>query len=206
MKTHDLSFSSRPNFIIPCILLYGCRDIGFSPYGEQWRQLKSIVVINLLSSRQVKTFKEVRKEDMVLTIGVLAESCGSVVDLSATLVSLTNNIICRVAFGRTYHGLKFMDLLRKQLDLVGVFNVGSYIPWLSWVDRLSGLEGRAKKCAKEFDEFIEDVIEEHVLKKGGADAKSNEVRDFMDILLDVQRDETIGYTLHRDTLKAVLMV
>ncbi|MFS7898257.1 putative cytochrome P450 superfamily [Helianthus anomalus] len=45
------------------------------------------------------------------------------------------------------------------------FNIGSYIPWLSWVDLITGSIGRAEKVAKEFDELLEEVIEEHVNKK-----------------------------------------
>ncbi|KAM0001277.1 hypothetical protein Hdeb2414_s0383g00881841 [Helianthus debilis subsp. tardiflorus] len=31
LKTHDSLFASRPNLTIPNILLYGCKDISFSP-------------------------------------------------------------------------------------------------------------------------------------------------------------------------------
>ncbi|KAJ0785554.1 putative indoleacetaldoxime dehydratase [Helianthus annuus] len=50
LKTHDSLFASRPNLTIPNILLYGCKDISFSPNGEYWRQLKSMVVKHLLSN------------------------------------------------------------------------------------------------------------------------------------------------------------
>ncbi|CAH1441486.1 unnamed protein product [Lactuca virosa] len=50
LKTHDLKFASRPKLRIPDILLYGSNDIAFSPYGEYWRQLKSIAVVHLLNN------------------------------------------------------------------------------------------------------------------------------------------------------------
>ncbi|KAJ9559482.1 hypothetical protein OSB04_004642 [Centaurea solstitialis] len=205
MKTHDLSFSSRPSLTIPNIVLYGSKDISFSPYGEYWRQLKSIVVLHLLSNTRVKSFRQVREEEMALLIGILEESYGSLVNLSELILSLTNNIICRAAFGRTYHGSKFTDLLRKLMDMLGVFTVGNYISWLSWVDRLSGVEGKAKKIATEFDEFLEGVLEEHINKKKGVDAKSDEGKDLVDILLEIQREKTTGFTLQRDNLKAVIL-
>ncbi|KAL4559747.1 hypothetical protein LXL04_031892 [Taraxacum kok-saghyz] len=48
-KTRDLIFSSRPKLSIPGRLLYGFKDIGFAPYGEYWRQVRSIAVLHLLS-------------------------------------------------------------------------------------------------------------------------------------------------------------
>ncbi|MFS7964185.1 hypothetical protein Hanom_Chr08g00747241 [Helianthus anomalus] len=43
--------------------------------------------------------------------------------------------------------------------------VGSYIQALRWVDRLSGLDEKVDAIVKQFDEFLEIVIDEHV-KKG----------------------------------------
>ncbi|KAJ9559477.1 hypothetical protein OSB04_004637 [Centaurea solstitialis] len=205
MKTHDLSFSSRPSLAIPNILLYGSNDISFSPYGEYWRQLKSIVVLHLLSTTRVKSFQQVREEEMALMIGMLVESNCSLVDLSEMIVSLTNNIICRVAFGRTYHESNFTESLRRLIDVLGVFSVGSFISWLSWVDRLSGLHGRAKKVATELDVFLEGVFEEHVHKEIRVDGKSDAGKDLVDILLEVQKEKTAGFTLQRDNLKVVIL-
>ena len=206
MKTHDVSFASRPNSPILDILLYGCKDIAFAPSGEYWRQLKSIIVSNLLSSTQVKSFKNVREKEISHMIAVISESYGSSVDMSALLVSLAENVICTVALGRKFDGLKLTSLLRRYLSMFNLFSVGSYIPWLSWVDQLSGLTGRAKKVVKEFDEFLEDIIEEHVNNKIGEDAKINGGKDFIDMLLNAQQDKTTGFTFQRDTIKAVIFV
>ncbi|KAL4560043.1 hypothetical protein LXL04_032191 [Taraxacum kok-saghyz] len=204
LKTHDISFCSRPSLTIPNILLYDCKDIAFAPYGESWRQLKSTVVVHLLSNTRVKSFRQVREKEISRMIGVLQESGGSLVDMGSLIASLTNNIICRVAVGRAFDGPKVTDLLNKFLDMFTVFSVGSFIPWLSWVDRLSGLEGNAKKIAKEIDEFLEDIIEEHLVKKKCV-GDENEVQDLVDILLDVQRDNAMDFHIHRDTLKALIL-
>ncbi|PWA88650.1 cytochrome P450 [Artemisia annua] len=155
MKTHDISFSDRPILTMATILFYGYKDIIFSPYGEYWRQLKSIVVVHLLSNTRVKSFSNVREKEISHMISVIGESCGSLVDLSALFDSLTNNIICRVALGRTYPGLNFKDLLTDLVNIVGSLCVGDYFPWLSFFDRLSGLKGRAENLAKKLDDFFQ---------------------------------------------------
>ncbi|KAD4180057.1 hypothetical protein E3N88_28648 [Mikania micrantha] len=201
LKTNDLVFSDRPNLSIPNILFYGSTDIAFSRYGEYWRQLKSIVVLNLLSSTRVKSFRQVREEETHLVMHTLEESRGSAVDMSALLGSYTSNVLCRVAFGKTYYELGFTDKLKKFVDMLGTFCVGSYIPWLSWIDHLSGLRGRAHAISKELDHFLKGVVDEHLNKEIGGD----ETQTFVDILRDIQKDKTLGFSLNTNTLKAVIL-
>ncbi|KAI3763174.1 hypothetical protein L1987_53625 [Smallanthus sonchifolius] len=91
------------------------------------------------------------------------------------------------------------------MKVLGVFSFGNYIPTLSWIDRLSGLEGQARKVAEDFDEFLEGVVEEHISDRRGLCAKSIEDQDLVDILLDVQRDDVTGFSLQRDTIKAIIL-
>ncbi|XP_076903275.1 cytochrome P450 Tp4149-like [Bidens hawaiensis] len=203
MNTHDLIFCNRPSLTMPNILLYGSKSISFAPYGEYWRRLKSIVVVNLLSNTRVKSYQKLREEEISHMIRMLEESCGKTVDMRSEFSSLTNNIISRVALGRKFDGIKHKNLVRAYVDSFTVFTVGSYVPWLSWVDQVIGSVGRAEKIAKEFDEFLERIIEEHLNKQKEKDA--NEGEDFVDILLDLQKDNTTGFPLHRDTIKALIL-
>ncbi|KAI7732374.1 hypothetical protein M8C21_010313 [Ambrosia artemisiifolia] len=208
LKTHDLIFASRPKLTIPDTLTYGSKDIGFSPYGEYWRQVRSIAVLQLLSSKRVQSFRHVREQETEFMINMIGKSCGSVIDLGELLNSFTNNVICRVALGRTYEGVKFKDLLVRFTYLLGCFSVGNYIPWLSWVDRLSGLVARTKAVAEEFDEFLEGVLEEHICKKRMVDGHGNghdKGQDLVDILLDIQTEKNANFILHRDVIKAAIM-
>ncbi|XP_076933565.1 cytochrome P450 Tp4149-like [Bidens hawaiensis] len=207
MKTHDLSFCSRPSLTVPNILLYGSMGVSFAPYGEYWRQLKSLVVLKLLSNTRVKSYQKVRENETDHMIRALGESCGGIMDMESTFASLTNNIICRIALGKKLDGPKYKDLLNRFVDTFTVLSVGSYIPWLSWVDKIIGSVGKAEKIAKEFDVFLEKIIEEHANKKKRKDAKSNEEveEDFVDILLDLQQDNTTGFTFHTDSIKALIL-
>ncbi|KAK9069916.1 hypothetical protein SSX86_010314 [Deinandra increscens subsp. villosa] len=179
--------------------------MAFSPYGEYWRQLKSLVMLKLLSNTRVKSYKNVREDEIALMIQTLGESCGTTVDLGPILSSLTNNIISRVALRRRLEGPKYTKLLHEFMAALDVFDIGSYFPWLSWVDHFTGSVRKAKKIAIEFDEFLERIIEERLNKKKGEDAESNEEEDFVDILLDVQKNDTTGFTLHTDALKALIL-
>ncbi|XP_076907387.1 cytochrome P450 Tp4149-like [Bidens hawaiensis] len=201
MKTHDIIFSSRPHLNIPDRVFYACKDIAFSQYGDYWRQIKSIAVLHLLSNKRVQSYHQVREDEMVVMMEKIRKANGSTVNLSELLITLTNNVVCRVALGRAYEGRKFKDLLERLMELLGCFSVGSYIPSLWWVDWLSGLNRKADKVAKEFDEFLEIVLDEHVNKH----VDGVEGRDLVEILLDFQRENTRGFRLERDMIKAIIV-
>lgn len=42
MKTHDLQFAQRRVSLAAELLSYGSSGISFTPYGDQWRQLRKI--------------------------------------------------------------------------------------------------------------------------------------------------------------------
>ncbi|KAL4559751.1 hypothetical protein LXL04_031896 [Taraxacum kok-saghyz] len=204
MKTHDLNFCNRPKLKIPDILVYGSNDITFSPYGDYWRQIKSIAVIHLLNNTRVQSFRQMREKEVASTLDLIEKNSGSLVDLSELLFWLTNNIVCKAALGRSYRGLKLEGLLERFVQVLGAVSLGTYIPWLSWVDRLSGLDEKAHKVAKEFDDFLEGVVAEHVDKRRHG-KNGEDDQDLVDILLDVQRENTSGFTFHRNTVKALIL-
>ncbi|KAF5817267.1 putative cytochrome P450 [Helianthus annuus] len=159
-------------------------------------------------NKRVQSFRQVREQETHVIIDEIGKSCGSVVDLGELLNLLTNNVICRVVLGRTYASKKFNDLLVRFTYLIGCFSVGNYIPWLSWVDRVSGLEARTKKVAKEFDEFLEGVLEDHTYKNTMMDGEGNrndKGQDLLDILLDLEIESNTSF-MHRDATKAGIMV
>ncbi|KAJ0760135.1 putative cytochrome P450 [Helianthus annuus] len=219
MKTHDLTFANRAKSSVPSILSYNARDIAFSDYGEYWRQIKSIAVLQLLSPKRVQSFRRMREEETDLLVERIREissssssSSSPVVNLSELLISLTNGVICRAALGRKHGGEKFKELFAHFVELLGVFSVGDYIPWLSWVDWIKGCDVRAVKIAAEFDAFLEGVIAEHVDRKklvsggGGGGGEDDEEKDFVDILLEIESDKDASFVLERDTVKALILV
>ncbi|KVH98187.1 cytochrome P450 [Cynara cardunculus var. scolymus] len=205
LKTHDAALCNRPKLNLPHVLTYGSKDLVFSSYGEYWRQIKSIAVLHLLSNRRVQSFRRVREDETRVMIDMIRESRGSLVDLSDLSLTLTNNVVCRATLGRTYPEFEFKHLLKRLSFLIGVYSIGNYIPWLSWVDWLNGLQRSAHEVAKEFDYFIEGVIGEHINKKKGLDidAESDISLDFVDILLDVQSKTATSLTTQ--SVKALIL-
>ncbi|CAO2175184.1 unnamed protein product [Urochloa humidicola] len=197
MKTHDLAFASRPRVRMAERLLYG-RDMAFAPYGERWRQARRVGVLHLLSARRVQSFRRVREQEAAAMVDRVRRDAA--VNLNAVLISYTNAVISRAAFGDDgiyYGGLDGGEKLAKLFadfeELLGTVTVGEFVPWLAWVDTLMGLDARTARVAEEMDALVERVVAEHRRRRhrgGRREAEGDDDhRDFVDVLLDVNEAE-----------------
>ncbi|XP_060206464.1 cytochrome P450 736A117-like [Lycium barbarum] len=211
LKNHDLVFANRPKTTFHDKLLYGSKDMAFSKYGEYWRQVRGVCVHQLLSNTRVQSFGTVREEETLLMIKKIRDlssvSLPSEFNLSDILRSFTSDVFCRIALGKKYSdgeiGKRFKFLLKEAVGLLGAFSMGSYIPWLRWVNRFNGLNKRVELVANEFDEFLQGMVEQHINESKGGEA---EIADFVDILLEeFHRQDNAGLSNHTDTVKALIL-
>ncbi|CAE6220749.1 unnamed protein product [Arabidopsis arenosa] len=198
MKTNDLKFADRPKRKAVSTFLNGGRDVAFSPYGESWRQFKSICVMHLLSKKMVRSFEKVREEEINVMMEKVekAASSSSPLNLSGLLSSLTSDLICRIALGRKYSSdgeevcntYNVKEIVRKTMELSGSFPLGEYIPSLAWIDKICGVDDKVEEVSNKIDSFLEKAVQEHV-----EDHADKERSDFVDILVSIQRDKTMGF-------------
>ncbi|XP_073145718.1 cytochrome P450 71A8-like [Henckelia pumila] len=212
-KTNDLMFADKPNSRITDKLLYNSKDILAAPYGEYWRKMKSMCVLQLLNAKRVQFFHSIREEETALLVARI-KSFSSPVNLSELFLSLANDLICRSAFGRKYtdgeFGKRFPMLLKELLHLLGSVRIGEFIPYLAWIDRVSGFDAKVDRLAKEFDDFLEMVVEEHMntgQENGEAELlKEEKGREcLVDILLKIYKDNATGLYLDRDNIKGIIL-
>ncbi|XP_073035942.1 cytochrome P450 71A8-like [Primulina eburnea] len=215
MKTNDLMFADKPTARITDKLFYNSKDILVAPYGEYWRKMKSMCILQLLNAKRVQSFHAIREEETALLMERI-KSCSSSllpVNLSELFLMLANDLICRSAFGRKYtdgkYGNKFPMLLKELLHLMGSVRIGEFIPFLAWIDRISGFDAQVDSVAKEFDDFLEMVIQEHMntgQDKGDAVVKEEKSREnFVDILLKIYKDNVTGVYIDRDNIKGIIL-
>ncbi|KAK7364306.1 hypothetical protein VNO80_12862 [Phaseolus coccineus] len=212
LKTQEHIFCNRPHRKISDIIIYDSKDVASAPYGNYWRQIRSICVLHLLSAKKVQSFGAVREEEISIMMKEIKQCCSSFmpVNLSYLFTTVTNDIVCRAALGRRYSGeggSKLREPLYEMMELLGASVIGDYIPWLDWLGRVNGMYGRAKRVAKQLDEFFDEVVDEHVSRRGhdvhGDD--DEEQNDFVDILLRIQEQNATGFQIDRTTIKALIL-
>ncbi|CAN1808794.1 Germacrene A hydroxylase [Linum perenne] len=100
-KTHDVAFSSRPFMMAIEIAGNGSNGVAFAPYGEYWRQMRKICVLELLSSKRVLSFRRIREEEVSSLVESLKNGGdGEVVDLGSMMVTMLSSVICRATFSK----------------------------------------------------------------------------------------------------------
>lgn len=92
-------------------------------------------------------------------------------------------------------------LMKETEELLGRFDVGTFIPWLAWINTVSGFNARVNEVAKENDEFFERILEERM-----KDGRVEEEEDFLDVLLGIDKDAVGGFDIDRDSIKALILV
>jgi cytochrome P450 len=207
MKTHDLAFSNRPQNIASKILLYGCKDVVFGHYGENWRQKRKISVVELLSMKCVQSFGQNRKEEVEELVNKIREvsSNDACVNLSEMLNSTINNIVCKCAIGKKYEDNNVKELSRKILFHISEFVVGDYFPLLGWVDILSRKIGKSKETFQELNDLFDKVIEECLAVKK-IENEEFKKKGFVDILLQLRENSMLEFELSNNDIKAIITV
>ncbi|KAJ4822757.1 hypothetical protein Tsubulata_004145 [Turnera subulata] len=121
------------------------------------------------------------------------------VDLSDMCLIVANNIVSRSALGRVYgdeSGDKsFVELSTTALDLSSHFCFQDMLPFLGWMDHLTGLVGKLESTFRALHNFLDQVIEQH---QNANKEDNSEAKDIVDILLRLQKDGVLDIDLTRD--------
>ncbi|XP_004305157.1 PREDICTED: cytochrome P450 71A9-like [Fragaria vesca subsp. vesca] len=188
-------------------LSYISVSLVFSPYGEHWREIRKIVMLELLGPKRIQMFRSVRDEEVGVMIDSITRNSKGIINLNEVSLHLANNIVCRCAFGRKFDGAAgdnskstINELIEETRMLLGGFFLSDYIPWMGWLDKFSGLEKRADKCFEGLDNISDTVIEEHRDPK----MLKPENEDLVAVLLRLQNDPNQAITLTNDQMKAVI--
>lgn len=207
LKTHDLVFSSRPLIHTSSIMSYGQKDLVFAPYGSYWRNMRKLCTLELLSSQKINSFKSMRKEELGLLIECLREASKAHVEvnLSSKVSSLIADMTCLMVFGKKYTDEEFGErgfkaVIKESMKLGAAPNLADYIPLIAAFD-LQGLNRRAKFVGKEYDEFLEKIVEEHIGSKNEGKNK-----DFVDVMLELMGSQEVDYQIDPSNIKAIVLV
>ncbi|KAL5998309.1 hypothetical protein ACLOJK_009249 [Asimina triloba] len=204
-KSHDHIFSQRPALFSNKTLTYNFSDLALSPHnGEYWKEMRRLLFQELLNAKTVQSFRSIREAEVDRMISTIRSSPPShPIDLKEILITLTNNVVCTAAFGRSYlegsaqEKAKLLGMIAEGIYLLSRFFVEDFLPWMWWIDVASGLYAKLEKLFGELDEFYERVIEEHLHTQ----RQKEEHEDFLDILLRDHKDSRLS----RDHTKGVMM-
>lgn len=210
LKTHDISFASRPALLAGKYTTYNYSGMGTAPYGPYWRQARKICLMELLSTKRLDQFEYMRVEERNAFLFELFKSVSTSVHLKDRLYTLNHTSICRMALGKRYTDKAekntvtpkdFTEMLEELFLLNGILDIGDSIPWLASFD-LQGHVKRMKDVSKKLDKFYEDILDEHYARRKSI--KDYGVHDMVDVLLQLADDPSLEVKLEREHIKALI--
>nr|XP_009788454.1 PREDICTED: cytochrome P450 71D8-like [Nicotiana sylvestris] len=209
-KTHDLTFSNRPELFVGKIMMYGFSDMAFAPYGDFWRQMRKICNSELLGLKRIHSFfpmmfDEVR--DLVKSIA--AAEVGKPIDLNERLSLLQFAITCKAAVGRTEctDQESFLMVMKEFVSFAGIFSAADLFPSWKIVQLISGPKRKLTKMHQKAYDIVEQIIREHELKRSGTDGDGKQIEeDIVDVLLGLKESKDFPIPITRNVVKATVFV
>ncbi|XP_010552112.1 PREDICTED: cytochrome P450 93A3-like [Tarenaya hassleriana] len=205
MKTHDVAFANHDVTATGLIATYGGADIGWNPYGPEWRMLRKVCVNKLLSNAVLDSYYGLRRRESRQTIRYLAGRArtGSSVDLGEQIFVMLFNVITQMLWGATIASeerekivTEFKELTSRIVHLIGRPNISDYFPILSRFD-LQGLAKQMHGLFLQLDQLFDRIIDQRRGVKNGSE-------DFLQFLLKLKdEDETTPLSITH--VKALLM-
>lgn len=196
MKTHDAAFASRHLTPTVDVLTIGGRDILFSPYGELWRQIRRICVLELFSARRVQSFRRIREEEAARLFRSVADSCAAagggsaVVDIGELVCrAITDTVVRSAVGGRCARRDEFLRELHRAVVLTSGFNFADLYPSSRLVRRLSRALRETEQCNRNVRDIMGEIIREQLQTvDGGRDKEAEKEDNLLAVLLRLQRD------------------
>ncbi|KAG7654112.1 Cytochrome P450 superfamily [Arabidopsis suecica] len=210
LKIHDLECCSRPETVGTRAISYNFKDIGFAPYGEEWRAMRKLSVVELFSSKKLQSFRYIREEENDLCVKKLSDlaSRRSLVNLEKTLFTLVGSIVCRIGFGINIRECEFVDedsiadLVHKSEVVIRNSMFSDFFPgrigWL--IEWIFSENKRLNSLYSEVDTFFQNILDDH-LKPG---RESSDIIDVMINMMKKQEPDGDSFKLTTDHLKGMI--
>ncbi|XP_023752618.1 flavonoid 3',5'-hydroxylase 1 [Lactuca sativa] len=200
----DESFANRAPHVAGLTTSYGANDIAFADNNANRRNLRKILVHEILSNVNLEASHAYRRREVRKTIKSVHDMIGMPVDINEMSFSAVVNVLTSIVWGNgMVEGTKHSNLgeeIRKVVyglvDIAEGLNISDFFPKLARFD-LQGVERKTKRKMKQFDWIFETTIEERINLKSthGEDALKHEGRkDFLQILLELKDKKSITMT------------
>ncbi|VFQ86311.1 unnamed protein product [Cuscuta campestris] len=224
-STNDKLLADRPPNCAGKYMGYDYAVLPFTLYGPFWREMRKLVVVELLSNNTLDKLRPVWMSEIGANLRELhstaAESAASkAVDMSQWFGHLTLNLIVKLIAGRRYtyrpnsaaaggeeeEARCMTKVFKEIMRLVGELAPGdSFYPTrlVRGLD-LGGQIASMKRVSKAMDAILESWIEDHVKTRRSSanDGKGDDDRDFIDVMLSVidRKFHSAGHSYSRETI------
>uniref|UniRef100_A0A452XKK6 4-hydroxyphenylacetaldehyde oxime monooxygenase n=2 Tax=Aegilops tauschii subsp. strangulata TaxID=200361 RepID=A0A452XKK6_AEGTS len=210
LRVHDLDCCTRPVSPGPKRLTYDLKNVAFAPYGAYWREIRKLLVVELVSARRVKAVWCAREQQVEKLISTLGCAGAKPVALDEHILSLSDGIIGTVAFGNIYGSDKFTQnknfqhALDEATDVLSGSSAEDFLPKAvgRFIDHITGVVAQRERIFKHLDAFFDMVIEQHLDPNRAKSENSGD--DLVDVLISHWKEHRGTLKFTRNHVKAII--
>ncbi|KAL3653161.1 hypothetical protein CASFOL_002842 [Castilleja foliolosa] len=209
MKTHDITFASRPSLLLAEDVSHGNKSIALAPYGEYWRQMRKIYSLELLTTKRVRSFRTIREEEVSDLCKWIALHQGQKIDLTEKISSASYNTMVKACVGKKIdENAKFIATIRKIAEFLSIFRIADVYPSIKFLPVITGVRRKIDKMHQQLDKMLANIVEERIRTKNNNndDVGEDKQEDLLDVLLNIQSDESHELPLTCNNIKFLLAV
>lgn len=208
LKTHDLSFAQRPQLLAGKYAAYDDLSIAFAPYGEYWKQMKKVCVLELLSPARVSSFAHIREEEVSNFVESIRSS-QSLVNLSELLLTLMSIMTSRAAFGEKIKfddGFDLITGIEEGSEMATGFNLADLFPSFKFLESVGNMRAKLEKIHEKVDKILQALVDNRIEKMIKEDDDKIEKEDLIHILLKIKQSGSLKIPITLEHVKAVIFV
>ncbi|KAK8484974.1 hypothetical protein V6N11_019437 [Hibiscus sabdariffa] len=209
LKDQDITFANRDAPVVG-LLATGGHDIVWSPYGPQWRMLRKVCVLKMLSNATLDKMYSLRRRETRKAVYYLYVNAGAPVNLGEQMFLTILNVVTKMLWGSTVVGdaganvgAELKQVMSEITEILGLPNISDFFPVLAPLD-LQGLYKRISKPVEKLNGIIDNMIDQRLKMVKGSGESSGEV-DFLQFLMQLKDENDSKTPLTLDHIKALLL-
>lgn len=212
LQDSSVNFASRPKLLSPEIMCYENTDIAFSPYGAYWRTLRKLCAVELLSARKVRHFAAIRDRETLAIVAsaTAATAAGKTVNLAHLLLTCSNEITAKAAFGEGCGAElreQFLSAMELALMLGGGFCFADLFPSLQFVDAVTGMRRRLWQGRRQLDAIFDTMIADCQARREEKKktAATDREDDLLSVILRIKDEGDLEFPIGTKNIKAIII-
>ncbi|MCD7454734.1 hypothetical protein HAX54_025838 [Datura stramonium] len=221
LTKNDITFANRPKTLAGDKFTFNYTVYVWAPYGQLWRILRRLTVVELFSSHSLHKTSTLRNQEVGIFIRSLYKfsKSSTKVDLTNWAFTLVFNLMSKIIAGKHVvneedagreKGIEIIDKLRETfLVTISFLNMCDFLPMLRWIG-YKGLEKKMALIHNKRNEFLNSLLDEFRQKKiSGLESNTpignrEKKTTLIETLLSFQESEPEFYT--DDIIKSIMLV
>ncbi|TVU42421.1 hypothetical protein EJB05_08825, partial [Eragrostis curvula] len=201
LQEKDVLFASRPNLLSFEVFSYGHLDLVCAPYGQYWRMLRKLCMVELLSGKVVRQLTPVRNHETLSMVRKIQEASqrNEPVNLGKLLMTCSSAITAKAAFGQvcsTELQEQFLSAMEEAVKISGGFSYIDLFPSLEFLDVIVGARRRMWQIRRRLDAVFDKII-------ALCDAQRGD--DLVSILLRIKDEGNTEFPVDMPNIRGIIL-